>query len=46
MSAEPAIGALAGFLILHEPLSPQQIAGIAAALAAGAGAVLSPRDPS
>jgi inner membrane transporter RhtA len=45
MSAEPAIGALAGFLILHEPLSPQQIAGIAFVISASAGAVLSTRDP-
>lgn len=43
MSAEPAIGALAGYLILHEPLSPQQIAGIAFVISASAGAVLSTR---
>lgn len=44
MSAEPGIGALAGFLILHEPLSLQQIAGIALVIFAGAGAVASARD--
>ena len=41
MSAEPGIGALAGYTILGEPLSLQQIAGIAAVILASAGAVLS-----
>ncbi|WP_413988038.1 EamA family transporter [Labrys okinawensis] len=41
MSAEPGIGALAGFLILLEPLSMQQILGIALVIAASVGAVLS-----
>lgn len=41
MSAEPGIGALAGFLILHEPLSLQQVGGIAMVMAASAGAVIS-----
>ena len=44
MSAEPGVGALAGFLILHEPLSLQQIAGIAFVIAAGAGAVMSAKE--
>jgi inner membrane transporter RhtA len=41
MSAEPGIGAMAGFLILHEPLSVLQITGIALVIAASAGAVMS-----
>jgi inner membrane transporter RhtA len=41
MSAEPGIGALAGFLILHEPLSLQQIAGIVLVMGASVGAVMS-----
>lgn len=44
MSAEPGIGALAGYLILHEALSPQQIVGIAAVICASVGAVLSTRN--
>lgn len=44
MSAEPGIGALAGFLILGEPLSPQQIAGVALVIFASAGAVSSARN--
>lgn len=43
MSAEPGIGAVTGYLILHEPLSLQQIAGIAAVICASIGAVLSTR---
>lgn len=43
MSAEPGIGALAGYVILHEALSPQQVAGIAAVICASVGAVLSTR---
>ncbi|WP_379064693.1 DMT family transporter [Mesorhizobium sp. UC22_110] len=44
MSAEPGIGALAGYLILHEPLSPQQIAGIACVICASVGATVSARS--
>lgn len=44
MSVEPGIGALAGYLILHESLSLQQIAGIACVIFAGAGAVMSTRE--
>lgn len=44
MSAEPGIGALAGYVVLHEPLSLQQIAGIALVMIASAGAVISARD--
>jgi inner membrane transporter RhtA len=44
MSVEPAVGALAGYLILHEALSLQQIAGIALVICAGAGAVISARE--
>ncbi len=46
MSAEPGIGALAGYAILHEALNPQQVVGIAAVICASVGAVLSTRvDP-
>jgi inner membrane transporter RhtA len=41
MSAEPGIGALAGFFILREPLSLQQLVGIALVISASIGAVLS-----
>lgn len=44
MSAEPGMGALAGFLILHEPLSLQQMAGIALVIFASAGAVSTSRN--
>ena len=44
MSVEPAVGALAGYLILQEALSLQQIAGIALVICAGAGAVISARE--
>lgn len=44
MSVEPGIGALAGYLILHETLSLQQILGIVIVICAGAGAVISTRD--
>ncbi|QIG52741.1 EamA family transporter [Nordella sp. HKS 07] len=44
MSAEPGIGALAGFLVLSEPLSPQQMVGIALVICASAGAVSSARN--
>ncbi len=39
MSLEPAIGALLGFLVLHQMLSLQQIAGVFAVMIASAGAV-------
>ena len=38
MSLEPAFGATSGFLILHEALSPAQLAGIVAVILAAAGA--------
>jgi inner membrane transporter RhtA len=44
MSVEPGVGALAGYLILHEALSLQQVAGIALVICAGAGAVMSARE--
>jgi len=44
MSAEPAIGALAGFLILHQPLSLLQMGGIALVIAASIGAVSSAQE--
>ncbi len=44
MSVEPGIGALSGYLILHEILSLQQIAGIVFVICAGAGAVISARQ--
>lgn len=40
-SLEPAFGALFGLVILHETLAPAQIAGIAAVIAAAAGAAWS-----
>lgn len=40
LSVEPAIGALAGVLFLHELLTPQQWGAIAAIVAASAGAIL------
>jgi inner membrane transporter RhtA len=43
MSAEPGIAALVGYIILHEPLSTRQIAGIALVIGASAGAVISTR---
>jgi inner membrane transporter RhtA len=39
MSLEPAIGAFLGFLVLHQMLSLQQIAGVFAVMIASAGAV-------
>lgn len=50
-SLEPAFGALAGLLLLHERLAPVQLAGVCAVMAAAAGAAWSsqPRathDPS
>lgn len=44
MSAEPGIAAIAGYLILREPLSSQQIAGIAFVMCASVGAVASARE--
>jgi inner membrane transporter RhtA len=43
MSIEPAFGVLFGFLILHERLTPLQIAGIAMVIAGAAGAAASAR---
>jgi inner membrane transporter RhtA len=43
MSIEPAFGVLFGFLILHENLTPVQIAGIAMVIMAAAGAAASAR---
>lgn len=40
-SLEPAVGALCGFVLLHEALSPMQLAGLAAVIAAAAGAAWS-----
>jgi len=37
-SLEPAFGALSGFVLLHERLAPVQLAGVAAVMAAAAGA--------
>jgi len=44
MSIEPGIGALAGYLILFEQLSLQQVLGIVCVISAGAGAVASARE--
>jgi inner membrane transporter RhtA len=43
-SLEPAVGALCGFVLLHEALSPAQLAGLAAVVAAAAGAAWSSTD--
>ncbi|MBW8815048.1 MAG: EamA family transporter [Caulobacterales bacterium] len=40
-SLEPALGALSGFVLLHEALSLSQLAGLAAVIAAAAGAAWS-----
>jgi inner membrane transporter RhtA len=40
-SLEPALGALSGFVLLHEALSPAQLVGLAAVIAAAAGAAWS-----
>ncbi|MBD9374357.1 EamA family transporter [Rhizobium sp. ARZ01] len=40
MSLEPAIGALAGFLILHQPMTPLQMLGTALVVAASAGVTI------
>jgi inner membrane transporter RhtA len=46
-SLEPAFGAVAGLLLLHERLAPAQLAGVCAVMAAAAGAAWSskPRAP-
>jgi inner membrane transporter RhtA len=43
MSLEPAIGALAGFLVLHQPMGVPQIAGTLLVVAASVGAVVATR---
>jgi inner membrane transporter RhtA len=46
-STEPAFGALFGFLVLHERLAAHQLAGVAAVMAAAAGAAWSSaREPA
>jgi inner membrane transporter RhtA len=45
MSLEPAIGAVSGFLILGERLTPIQLVAIAAVIAASVGAVATSREP-
>ena len=40
MSGQPALGALTGFVILHEALNPWQLAGIFAIIAASLGATV------
>lgn len=42
-SLEPAFGAMTGFLLLHEALAPRQLVGIAAVIAAAAGAAWTSR---
>ena len=41
MSLEPAIAALAGFLVLSQPMTPLQMAGTALVVAASVGATFS-----
>ena len=45
LSAEPAVGALAGLIILHEHLTGQQWLAIAAIVAASVGAIATTREP-
>ena len=45
LSAEPAVGAIAGLLILHEHLTGQQWLAIAAIVAASVGAIATTREP-
>ncbi len=44
MSLEPALGAVAGFLILSQPLTALQMVGTALVVAASVGATMSPRS--
>jgi inner membrane transporter RhtA len=46
LSAEPAVGALAGLIVLHEHLTGQQWLAIAAIVAASVGAILTTREPA
>lgn len=43
MSVEPAIGALAGFMVLHQPMGGVQLAGTLLVVAASVGAVVATR---
>lgn len=43
MSVEPAIGAVAGFVVLHQPMGVMQIAGTLLVVTASVGAVMSAR---
>jgi inner membrane transporter RhtA len=43
MSLEPAIGTLSGLVLLHEALSPVQLAAVAAIVAASVGAAATAR---
>ncbi|HEX7934341.1 MAG TPA: EamA family transporter, partial [Paraburkholderia sp.] len=43
MSVEPAIGAVAGFIVLHQPMGMLQIAGTLLVVAASVGAVAATR---
>jgi len=45
-SLEPAFGALAGLLLLHERLAPPQLLGVLAVMAAAAGAAWSSKPPA
>ena len=45
LSAEPAVGALAGLVVLHERLTGQQWLAIAAIVAASVGAIATTREP-
>jgi inner membrane transporter RhtA len=46
MSIEPAMAALAGFVVIGQGLSPLDVAGIALVVAASAGATLGSRGPA
>ena len=46
MSLEPALGALAGFLVLGQPMTPFQILGTGLVVAASAGATASATGPA